>query len=56
MKNNGNLTSRKNDAKKSNFNEVLKRFEEEKKAKEKKLDDKRKELIDKEISLCTGKP
>ena len=56
MKNNGNLTSRKNDTKKSNFNEVLKRFEEDKKAKEKKLDDKRKELIDKEISLCTGKP
>lgn len=55
-KNFGNLTTRKDEKKKTNFNEVLKRFEEENKAAKKRLENKRKELKDKENINNTGKP
>ena len=56
MKMNGNLTSWKNEKKNIKFNDVLKRFEEEKKTAKKRFDNKKKELKDKEKLICTGKP
>ena len=53
---NGALTSKKKDRKKINFNDVLKRFDEEKNAAKKKFDNKKKELKDQENKICTGKP
>ena len=57
--NNGNLTERterKENQKKINFNDVLKRFDEEKKKGQAKFDNKKKELKDKESKIYTGKP
>ena len=54
--NNGILTTRKNNEKKINFNDVLKRFDEEKQLAKKKFDNKKKELKDKESLIYTGKP
>lgn len=51
---NGNLTTTR--SKRVNFNEVLKRMEEERETAKKKLDNKKKELKDKEKMICTGKP
>ena len=55
-KNNGNLTERKENQKKINFNDVLKRFGEEEKKSQAKFDNKKKEIKDKESKIYTGKP
>ena len=46
----------KENQKKINFNDVLKRFDEEKKKGKEKFDNKKKELKDKESKIYTGKP
>ena len=55
-KKNENNTTRKEEKKKINFDDVLKRFDEEKKTAQKRFDNKKKQLIDKENKECTGKP
>lgn len=54
--NNGNLTTKRDGKKKINFNDVLKRFDEEKKTAQKRFDNKKKELKEKENMIYTGKP
>ena len=49
-------TIKKEEAKKINFKEVLKRFDEEKKTAMKRFDMKKKEIKNKENLICTGKP
>ena len=49
-------TIKKEEAKKINFKEVLKRFDEEKKTAKKRFDMKKKEIKEKENLMCTGKP
>ena len=54
--NKGSLTAKKKDGKKINFNDVLKRFDEEKNNAKKRFDNKKKELKDQERLIYTGKP
>ena len=51
-----NLTARKEEKRKINFDDVLKRFDEEKKTAKKRFDNKKKELKNKENQIYTGKP
>ena len=46
----------KNSVKKNNFKETLKRFEDEQKAHKEKLENIRKQQIEKELSICTKGP
>ena len=55
-KNNNNSTVKKEETKKINFKEVLKRFDEEKEKAKKRFDIKKKQLKEKESLINTGKP